>query len=67
MEQPTTWTRSSLCSADQPSCVEVAAVPPDLVLVRDSKNPDKANVQCYSRAEWTAFLDGARRGDFDAI
>jgi hypothetical protein len=67
MEQPATWTRSSICSADSPQCVEVAAVPPDLVLVRDSKNPAKENVQMYSRAEWTAFLAGVAAGDFDAI
>jgi hypothetical protein len=61
------WARSSLCSADQPSCVEVASVAPDTVLVRDSKSQDQANVQIYSRAEWSAFLAGVRLGDFDHI
>ncbi len=64
--QPVTWTRSSKCAADQPSCVEVASHA-DQVLVRDSKNPATDNVQVYSRAEWAAFLAGARAGDFDAI
>jgi hypothetical protein len=61
-----TWTRSSRCSADQPSCVEVATHA-DQILVRDSKNPDATNVQVYSRAEWAAFLAGVKANDFDAI
>jgi hypothetical protein len=61
------WTRSSLCSADQPSCVEVTSVAPDTVLVRDSKSTDQANVQIYSRAEWDAFVSGVERGDFRHI
>jgi hypothetical protein len=62
-----TWTRSSRCAADSPQCVEVAAVAPDTVLIRDSKNPDQANVQIYSRAEWNAFLAGVAHGDFAHI
>lgn len=65
--EPITWTRSSLCSADQPSCVEVAPVERRAVLIRDSKNPEATNVQLYSREEWDAFLAGAKRGDFDHI
>lgn len=60
------WTKSSRCSADQPSCVEVAAIE-GTVLVRDSKNPDPAGVLMFSREEWEAFREGAKRGDFDRI
>lgn len=66
-DQSIKWTRSSRCTEGVGNCVEVAAVPPDVVLVRDSKSPDKANVQVYSRGEWTAFLAGARSGEFDHI
>jgi hypothetical protein len=60
------WTRSSLCSADQPSCVEVTTLPDRCVAVRDSKNPGAAHL-VFTRAEWTAFLAGAVAGDFDRI
>lgn len=62
------WTKSSRCSADQPSCVEVTspAANPDVVLIRDSKHPDRPSLH-FTRAEWTAFLAGAQAGDFDRI
>jgi hypothetical protein len=63
-----TWTTSSRCSADQPSCVEVATISGmngPSVLVRDGKSSDPAAVQIYSADEWRAFLDGVKAGDFD--
>lgn len=60
-----TWTKSGRCSADQPSCVEVAALD-DAVLIRDSKNPDGKPLR-FTRAEWAAFLAGAQSGDFAHI
>ncbi|HEY2724271.1 MAG TPA: DUF397 domain-containing protein [Pseudonocardiaceae bacterium] len=55
------WRKSS-ASADQ-ACVEVARGQ-DGVWVRDSKDP-RGPVLHFTRAEWTAFLLGARRGEFD--
>lgn len=54
---------SSKCSADQPSCVEVEAFG-DGVRVSDSKSPDNVGL-VYTRAEWDAFVDGVKDGDFD--
>jgi hypothetical protein len=58
---PLDWRRSSRC--DSATCVEVA-VAADAVGVRDGKDPDGA-VLWFSLAEWSAFLAGARDGDFD--
>jgi len=47
------------------ACVELA--PADgMVLVRDSKDP-KGPVLRYTATEWHAFLDGAKRGEFDDL
>jgi hypothetical protein len=45
------------------SCVE-AAVTPEEVLVRDSKDV-AGPVLRFTRGEWEAFLAGAKRGEFD--
>ena len=44
-------------------CVEVGSKA-GLVLVRHSKDPG-GPVISYSRREWAAFIDGAKRGEFD--
>ena len=45
------------------SCVEVGRAD-GLIAVRDSKDPE-GPVLHYTPAEWDAFLDGARKGEFD--
>jgi hypothetical protein len=54
------WTRSARCSIN--GCVEVA-IEPDQVLVRDSKDPDGGTL-AFDRAEWVAFIDGVRDGQW---
>jgi hypothetical protein len=44
------------------NCVQVGSNN-DMVVVGDSKNPDQ--VLSYTRQEWAAFLEGAKRGEFD--
>jgi Domain of unknown function (DUF397) len=46
-------------------CVELASAAGG-VAMRDSKDPD-GPILLYARAEFKAFLDGARNGDFDGI
>ncbi|MFF4988533.1 DUF397 domain-containing protein [Streptosporangium saharense] len=46
------------------NCVEVAANLPDLVTVRDSKNPSGPALT-FSTSEWDTFVDGAKLGMFD--
>ena len=45
------------------SCVEVAFL--QFVLVRDSKDPE-GPVLIYTMAEWADFIEGVKRGKFDA-
>lgn len=46
-------------------CVEVAPHGQDVAL-RDSKAPEQGAF-IYSRAEFAAFVDGCRRGEFDHL
>jgi len=59
-----TWIKSSL-SFSNGNCVEVAG-DGATVLVRDSKNPGGPRLR-FTRAEWQAFLAGARGGEFDHL
>ena len=54
--------RTSTASAGE-NCVEVTAFE-NSVLVRDTKNRDKA-VLAFTSEEWQAFLVGASRGEFN--
>lgn len=57
------WFRSSFCL--DKSCLEIAA-DGDHVYVRDGKMPDGAVLR-FTRAEWEAFRDGMKLGDFDSL
>jgi len=37
-----------------------------MILIGDTKNPD-GPVLSYSHAEWVAFVNGIRQGDFDDL
>ncbi|WP_042404483.1 DUF397 domain-containing protein [Streptacidiphilus carbonis] len=54
-------------SGDQGACVETAFAPAGGVVVRDSKQNGLAGQQYFrfTSAEWQAFVDGARSGEFD--
>ena len=47
------------------NCVEVAASG-DQIAVRNSKRPD-AELILFTTAEFEAFLDGAKKGEFDDL
>lgn len=59
------WVKSSL-SYSNGACVEVADLAGGVVGVRHSKDLG-GPVLRFTRAEWHAFLDGARLGEFDAF
>jgi hypothetical protein len=56
--------RKSTRSGTSGECVEVADNLPGVVAVRDSRDPD-GPVLTFDPAEWRAFIDGARDGEFD--
>jgi len=58
------WRKSTF--SESGNCVEVAAAPDGGVLFRDSKNP-AAPVLAFTAAEWEAFLDGAKKNEFDEL
>jgi hypothetical protein len=56
------FTTSSFCSAD--GCVEVGRLADGRVAVRDRKHRTQPAL-IFTPDEWTAFLAGARAGEFD--
>jgi hypothetical protein len=54
------WFKSSASAAG--ACVEVAHLPEGGVAVRDTKD---RSPHFYTREEWSAFLVGAKNGEFD--
>lgn len=60
------WKVSSRSNSNGGQCVEAGPLPDGSgrVAVRHSQHPE-GSVIVYTRAEWTAFLAGARDGEFD--
>lgn len=58
------WIKASR-SAGMGACVELAQAG-DMIALRDSKSPDAAPFY-FTRTEIDAFLDGARRHEFDHL
>lgn len=57
-----TWVKSSY-SGPQGNCVEVARLSDGSVAMRNSRHPDGPAL-VFTGAEWEAFLNGARIGEF---
>ena len=57
--------RKAQRSTNNGSCVEVASVVGKIAM-RDSKDP-RGPMLVYTPAEWSAFLDGAKKGEFDDL
>ncbi len=64
MTEPTPWIKASR-SREEATSVEQRRNG-DVIEVRDSKDPD-GPVLRFTQAEWDAWLDGARRGEFDHL
>jgi hypothetical protein len=58
--------RKSRASNPTGSCVEVAELPGGGIAVRNSRHPSGPAL-IYTRAEITAFLAGAKNGEFDDL
>jgi len=57
------WTKAT-ASSGSGQCVEAKVNDAGLVAVRDSKDP-QGPVLLFTPDEWEAFLDGAKKGEFD--
>ena len=57
------WRRSTRSGPYSDNCVEVAFVN-GAIAMRDSKNPN-GTVLIFTPAEWDAFVEGAKDGEFD--
>jgi hypothetical protein len=51
------WRKSTFSSSNGGQCVEVAQNLPDVVAVRDSKDPDGPAL-IFTADEWRSFLEG---------
>ncbi|MFG1811418.1 DUF397 domain-containing protein [Streptomyces sp. NPDC049040] len=59
------WIKSGR-SNQSGNCVEVARLPGGGVAFRNSRHPEGPAL-VYTQAEMTAFVEGAKDGDFDAF
>ena len=57
-----TWRKGG--GSDTGGCVEVAYAQ-GFIGVRDSKDPGDGPIHVYTEREWTAFLTGVAKGEFD--
>jgi hypothetical protein len=58
------WRKASRSSDNGGQCVEVAMNLPEVVAVRDSKDPDGPKL-LFTCPEWKAFVNGLKAGEFD--
>lgn len=47
------------------TCIEVSMLSADRIGVRDTKDSGAGPILVFTRAEWTAFVAGAKDGEFD--
>lgn len=62
---PTQWIKAA-ASADTGNCVEMRQQGP-LVEIRDTKAKGIGPTLGFTKAEFAAFLDGAKKGEFDHL
>lgn len=58
------WRKAAASASNGGGCVEVM-ITGSAVKVRDTKDEGAGPVHVYTHAEWSAFLDGAKKGEFD--
>lgn len=59
------WRKATASNGNGGACVEVADLPDGGRAVRDTKLGGDSPVLWFTATEWSAFLDGARKGEFD--
>ncbi|MEV6985516.1 DUF397 domain-containing protein [Sphaerisporangium sp. NPDC051017] len=59
------WRTATKTGANGGNCVEVAPLSGGHVALRDTKDHGKGPVHIFTPGEWDAFIDGAKKGEFD--
>ncbi|MEU8204475.1 DUF397 domain-containing protein [Streptosporangium sp. NPDC049046] len=59
------WRKSSRSGGNGGQCVEVAANLPEVIAVRDSKNPNGPKL-LFTPTQWKTFVGGVKTGKFDS-
>lgn len=59
-----TWRKATKSGSNQGNCLEVAPLSGGRVGLRDTEAPDTAPF-VVSASVWDAFVDGAKKGEFD--
>jgi hypothetical protein len=60
------WRKSTYSSGDSDNCIEVADNLPDLIPVRDSKDPEGPALT-FTPAAWSSFVTATARGEFPGV
>jgi hypothetical protein len=58
------WHKSTFSGGENGGCVEVASIP-GYVGVRDTKLGAASPIVVFTVAEWDAFVQGVRKGEFE--
>lgn len=59
-----TWHTALSCESG--ACVQVAAADRDAILIGSTRQPGGPLLE-YTAAEWNAFVNGVKAGDFDNL
>ncbi|MCQ8831721.1 DUF397 domain-containing protein [Streptomyces malaysiensis] len=59
------WRKSSYSNGGDANCIEVADGYPDIIPVRDSKDPNGPAL-VFSADKWSSFISAVQRGEFPA-
>lgn len=60
------WLKSSYSGSQSGNCVELAALAEGQVAMRNSRDPEGPAL-IYTRSEVSAFVRGAKNGEFDHL
>lgn len=58
------WRKATASGANGGDCLEVAPLSGGRVAIRDTESPDQAPFVVRGSV-WAAFIDGAKKGEFD--
>lgn len=60
------WLKSTFSNLNG-NCIEIGRLLPDCIGIRDTKDSGNGPVLVFTQAEWSAFIAGAKDGQFDSF